>query len=317
MTGTRTGLAAAAFADLARAALCQVPTEQQELLRVAPEDTLRAHFGLTVQDGPVQATSACSVEGRYDEAAGRIIIAPGAHVRRRTFTLLHELGHHFAYQIDAVADFLEAQATEDAEEDFADAFAAALLLPDALIERHITPGGPTAADVSALFTDPDCRASREACAVAAMQRLPGSGYVVVADLDGTVRFAARSRTPYRVSRGTPQPRDSILARAGRVGRARSDTAILRYRTGNATDPHAGDAARQGGYVFGVFTTGRPPWTGALWIPADDRPSGTQAVCSHPACGHEWHAVGRACPDCREHRCPACNRCGCNTPQLPK
>lgn len=317
MSSTRSGLAAAVLADLANAAIQGVSVERLEALRHAPAEAIGHQFGLSVEVMPVKATSVCSVEGIYDEAASRIVIAPGAHARRRTFTLLHELGHHLAYQVDVVADFLEEQATEDAEEDFADAFAAAILLPGELVGRHIGPKGPMAADVVALFTDPDCRASREACAVAAVQQVHGSGYVVVADVDGTVRFAARSRTPYRINGNTAQPPDGILAAAGRTGRARSDSATLRYRTGNTTDPLAGDAARDGDYIFGVFTTGRPAWIGPLWIPADNRSSVEQVACPHPACGHEWNALGRRCRECREHRCPACGRCGCDRQSVPQ
>lgn len=313
---TRSGVAASVFAELARTALDGVPAEHLDALRWTPDEAIRTRFGLSVEILPVSATSACPVEGRYDEDLGRIVVAPGVHDRREAFTLLHELGHHLAYQVDDVADFLEAEATEDAEEDFADAFAAAVLLPDELVARHITSAGPDAAAVCALFTDPDCRASREACAVAAAQRLQGSGYVVVADLDGAVRFAARSRTPYRISRHTAQPPDSLLARAGRAGHARAEAATLHYRTGNTSDPHAADAVRDGAYVFGVFTTGRPAWAGALWIPAVDGPPVEQVTCPSLACGHEWDAVGRPCRDCREHRCPACDRCGCDRSSAP-
>jgi hypothetical protein len=314
---TRSGLAASVFAELARTALDVVPAGHADALRWTPAEAIRTHFGLAVETLPIAATSACSVEGRYDEGLGRIVIAPGVHHRRETFTLLHELGHHLAYQVNAVADFLEAAATEDAEEDFADALAAAILLPEELVARHITPAGPDATDVAALFNDPDCRASREACVVAAAQRLQGSGYVVVADLDGTVRFAARSRTPYRISRNTAQAPDSTLARAGRGSRARAEAETLRYRTGHATDPHAADAARHGDYVFGVFTTGRPAWAGALWIPPDSGPPVEQAACPHPACGHEWNAFGHPCSVCGEHRCPACDRCECSSPSAPR
>jgi hypothetical protein len=68
--------------------------------------------------------------------------------------------------------------------------------------------------------------------------------------------------------------------------------------------------RDGSYVFGVFTTGRPPWSGRLWIPRDDGPQITQVVCGEPSCEHEWDAVGRPHSTCGEHRCPRCGKCGC-------
>lgn len=310
---TRSGVPASTFADLARGVMEVLSEDTASLLAADPTSVIRERFGLTVEirhavDGP------CGVAGRYYEPR-RLIVVDGRSVpARQRFTLLHELGHHLAYDHDNVADLLEETAVDEAEEDFCDAFAAAILLPDELVDQHIGDEGPTARQLVELHRA--STASREACAVAAAQRLPGAGYVIIAHTDGTVQFAARSRTPYRVARDTPQP-GSVLADAGSTGRARSDRTTLTYRRGGRTDPYAADAVRDDGYVFAVLTRGRPPWEAGLWLPLDETPDAVQAVCGRAQCGHEWLAYGNPCPRCGEHRCPNCGHCGCghsNTPE---
>jgi Zn-dependent peptidase ImmA (M78 family) len=305
---TRSGIDAAEFARHADTLLSRIETDVAEALRLRPLQTLIDIYELTVHPLRTADTGSCGVAGRYHESEGRVEYDATAVAGRQTFTLLHELCHHLAYQDDSVATFLEGLALEEAEEDLCDAFAAALILPADLVGHHIGPAGPTAAAVRELHDA--STASREACAVAAAQRLTSSGYVVIAATDGTVQFAARSRTPYRIARATPQP-ETILAEAGRHGQARSDAATLRYRSGHPTDPYAADALRDGDYVFAVLTRGRPAWAGGLWIPPVERPASEEVVCGDPACGHAWTAWGRPCPACGEHRCPECQRCGCN------
>lgn len=306
---TRSGLPASTFADLARGVVAVLPEGIASFLAADPASVIREQFGLTVEirhtvDGP------CGVAGRYYESR-RLIAVDGRSVpTRQRFTLLHELGHQLAYDHDSVADLLEETPLDEAEEDFCDAFAAAILLPDKLVDQHIGDEGPTAQQVVDLHRA--STASREACAIAAAQRLPGAGYVVVAQRDGTVQFAARSLTPYRIARDTPQP-GSVLAHAGSSGRARSERTTLAYRRGGRTDPYAADAVRDDGYVFAVLTRGRPPWESGLWLPLDETPDAVQAMCGRPQCGHEWLAYGNPCPRCGEHRCPGCGNCGCGSP----
>jgi hypothetical protein len=287
-----------------------------QLLREEPLEAVRELFDLTVEVADWQGASPCSVSGRYYGDQLRIVVDGRSAAQRQNFTVLHELGHHVTYDVEDVANLIESfedpDEAEAAEEDFADAFAACLLLPSELVDLHIGTEGPTPDAVIGLVEG--STASREACAVAAVQRIDRSGYVVVSDLAGTVRFAARSNTPYRIARDTRQPPDGVLAQAANSGRASDPRATLRYASGQPTDPHHAQAVRHGNYVIAVFTTGRPPWDRGLWIPDESVAQATQATCGFDDCGHEWTALGRPCSRCRDHRCEECGRCGCDVPE---
>lgn len=317
---TRNSVSAVTWGRLATTAVGQLTDPAvAERLRHDPLSAVQEDFGLIVEPMKPHDTSDCSVAGRYYPKDRRIVVDTSVVLQRQNYTVLHELAHAVIYDVEEVADTIErsgdAQACADAEEDFADAFASALLLPNRLVAPIVGPSGPTADDVARLH-EVSRTASREACAVAAVQRLPRSGYVVLADLDGTVRFAARTNTPYRLARNTSQSADSILARAGANGRASDGQATLRYPSGKFTDPHHSQAVRHGNYVFGVFTTGRPPWETGVWIP-DEQPTRIQeVVCGFDECGKIWTTATRPCPKCGDHNCPRCGRCGCAILQGP-
>jgi len=93
----------------------------------------------------------CSVSGAYlpRESPPRLAVATSTSLGRHAFTALHELGHHLQQSDLSLMDVLTSEpdggvALEDAA---CDAFAAAVLLPENLVDQFIPAGGPTAANV--------------------------------------------------------------------------------------------------------------------------------------------------------------------------
>ena len=291
----------------ARRLLAPVGADARDALAEDPADAVRDLFGVPVKVSERALDSDCGIDGLYFDRPPRIEVAASVSRRREHFTVCHEFGHHLQRGDDELMGLYESlgAAGEAVEEDVADTVAAELLMPSDRVREVIGAAGPCARDVASLYTE--TQASREACCVRAAQALRGPGYVVLADTDGTVRFAAVSKTVYRVGRGAAQPDGHLLARAGRTGSARG-TDRLAYASGTLSDWMHGDAVGEGGYVFGVFTSGTPPWGGLSVLPSEG-PRGADVSCPH--CEQDFEAFGRPCASCGEHRCPTCAHCGCD------
>lgn len=253
----------------------------------------------------------CSVAAYYDKARKHVTVARALSVRRQSFSALHEGAHHLLTTMvglnSGVAEVLYAMTDggKELEEDVAEAFAARLLLPEREVSPLIGPEGIDAAAIVRLFGG--TAASREACAVWAADRLPAPGYVIVAETDGTVRFAARAGDSFPIARDTPQPR-TPLARAGQIGRARSVDSLY-YRSGVQTDPLQIDAILDADLVLAVAMTDSAPWA-KLNLPVVPQPRAVAGYCEN--CGADFESHESACPTCDQRRCPRCSRCGCET-----
>ena len=228
-----------------------------------PATTVTDGLGLALHERPASTVSTvnsgCSIDGYYDDAAA-IVIAATPGPGRRNFSILHELGHRMVLHDDEVGDLLWSHdAPAQWEGVICDVIAGELLIPAPVVDHHIDTAGPTGESVANLFEVLDGAASREACAVRAAQRMRAPGYVVIAEVNGPVRFAARAQTAYPIARGTPQDELHPLAAAGRHGTSRGSNVTLTHGTGTRTDPMHADCVRHGNYVFGVFTAGAPAW----------------------------------------------------------
>lgn len=254
--------------------------------------------------------SGCGIDGFYDDGVDppHITITRSLSERRQAFTALHELAHHLVRDHVELADRLwRTPRGEELEERICHAFASLVIFSDDLLETVFEAPEPTAQQVVALFGR--SHGSREACCVAASLRLRQRGYVVLADLNGTVRFAADAHTIYPLARGTTQD-DQLLRDAVNRGRARGAT-TLRFPSGATTPELRGDAARDGDYLFLVAVEGQPPWGHAWDAPARQRPGEPEHTCDH--CGHTWQQWEERCRDCGLPPCPMCGRrCGCRS-----
>lgn len=284
--------------------------EQRIALADSPIDTVAHEFGIQVEmQVDLKPTAECGIDGiYYHRPQPRICYAPSPSPGRRGFTVLHEFGHHLQADDEVLVDeqmLMPARESQAVEEDLCDTIAAELLLPRERVDAVIPDEGPTADSVRELFARSE--ASREACCVRAAQRLHGPGYIVLADPDGIVRFAAPAGTPYRIRRDTGQGHGHLLARAGKAGTA-SGQAWLTHATGTRTPLMHAQAIGDGEYVYGVFTRGPPPWGGLNVLP-EEAPRAEYVTCPH--CDHEFPAYGRPCRSCGDYECRQCGKCGCN------
>ncbi|MGH8930022.1 MAG: ImmA/IrrE family metallo-endopeptidase [Egibacteraceae bacterium] len=294
----------------ARRLLDSLDPDLREGLSVDPITIITSRLEVAVQLRPERSgTGDCPIDGSYFPDPPQISVAESLSRRRVNFSVLHELGHHLQASDILLADILwrEPDGGIGLEEDVSDTFAAEVLLPQRLVDEIIDDAGPTAAAVAELFGA--TQASREACCVRASHRVRGPGYVVLADPDGTIRFAAPANQRYRIAPGTQQGRTHLLARAGRMGQARGESSLA-YWHGSRTPAYQANAVCRDGYVFAVFVAGRPSWSNLSSL-ASDRPEGVHTVC--PSCDEEFEAFGPPCAACSVHRCQRCGKCGCLSP----
>jgi hypothetical protein len=299
------------------ATLCSTFDEDElDLLREDPFEAM----SLVVPDVRIELVDRlnatdCSVEGVYAESSRSITVQRAASFRRTRFTALHELGHDQARHSDDVAREI-AQLTEEAgrrlEEKIADAFAAAVLIPESAVDDVLAGRAPKAQDVVDLFNHPGVAGSREACCVRMAQRMEGRGYVVLAEGD-KVRFCATVGDVYRVARGASQPVGHLILKAADRGTAHDDNTRLRHISGGETPEFYGQAVSDDVYVFAVLTdSNTPPW-GEWRPPRRTAASAPEMFC--PDCDEISEAWARCDVDPSHRVCSTCTWCECRVPKV--
>lgn len=260
----------------------------------------------------VEADSRCSVAGAYiwEEQPPVLAVAQATSSGRRGFTALHELGHHLQQtDVDLAQELADAgdrgRLLEDA---VCDAFAASVLLPDALVDQYIPATGPSVYDIGDL--NAVSSASRAAVCVRAAQGLRSPGHVLLLDYDGSVQFAAAQGLP-PVAKGSNQSSVPVIQEAlGSCRTAKGRTRVL-YRDsirGGELFAQAGDLD---GYLVVVMTTDRPPWEAAFVLPSSDiAPLAATWVCPNAGCGEDFESFGTSCQRCKVPKCPMCSTCDC-------
>jgi Zn-dependent peptidase ImmA (M78 family) len=285
-------------AQLARSPISVIQDWDQVDYRVVPE---------------AQTDAGCAVAGAYyaTHEPPIIAVADSTSPGRRAFTALHELGHHLQQSSITLADTVEAQGDAAAQfEDAAcDAFAAAILLPDAVVGEHLPTTGITARDVAALKRHSS--ASRAAVCVRSAQRLHAPGHVALLDDDGIVQFAAAHDLP-RIPRDSDQSEIPVVREALRSSThvAQGQTRFL-YRDRIAGAELYAQAADIEGYIVVVAVAHHPAWAQG-WRPplVQDKPEPGSWICPRDACGEEFETFNRSCPKCGVPYCPRCGHCGC-------
>jgi hypothetical protein len=264
------------------------------------------------------AGEGCSVAGAYidgDHAgvpgvpARRPIVqvAEAATPGRRSFTALHELGHHLQRTDIELAAVLWEQPALDLFEDLAcNAFAADVLLPEPAVDQVIGAKGPTAGDVVDLYVRSG--ASRSTVCVRAAQRLPAPGHVCLLDGDGKVFFSAPHGMP-PLRKGSDQSRVDVVARGLNAGSGRGRGRFV-YRDGIEGDELFMQAANMDGYLVVVAVTDRAPWEGFALPSREVGPRGSNYECADPACGATYVSFEPRCERCNVAPCTQCGRCSC-------
>lgn len=260
------------------------------------------------------STGGCSVAGSYgdDKQPPALYVALSASVRRRQFTVLHELGHHLQNTDPDLGDAVVLATGDRFEDDACDLFAARVLLPDSLVADCFGDRTPTPGDIVALYTRSS--ASRAACVVRAAEHLGSFGAVVLYDAEGVVSFAAAKGSVYPPARGTDQSHTALVAAALREpGRPdgvaiTTDTTVIRYRSGHDSDPLYGQAAWCDGYLIAVLVEHHAPWQ-TFSPPRQVVPSSRQPRWADCEVCQTSFEVSDLCAACHEPRCPS-GHCAC-------
>jgi hypothetical protein len=275
-----------------------------EELRRDPVETAGTHFGLTVE---LRAHSAagCDLDASLNRTTRTIIISGDATPARRRFSCLHEIAHFLIADALEVCDWLDTlgpRHMNDAEEALADQFAAEVLLPPEDVAQQLGSNFNVRALVR--FIDDNTQASREACIVAAAQRLNTSGLVLMAE-GRTVVFSAAKNLPLRVGRRVDQPETSPLVHATTSALGRFDNTPVMLRSGLSGATFNGDAiVAADGYTYAVLREHADY--------PDDPAERHRRQWSCRSCGDDitnsdW------CNTCHRR---ICDTCGCECPPAP-
>lgn len=251
----------------------------------------------------------CSVAGSSN-AQTRTISVVRASTSRMAFTALHEVAHVEGENAGEYqqALFDDSSHDRDVEEDACEAFAAALLLPDDRVDFVLGVHGLTAAGVRAVWRSAP-EASLEASAVAAAQRLPAPGHVLITDGAGKLLFAARSGDEFPLRRNIDQSESDLRPLYGSVTTWRG-RGTLSYAGGSRTPMYYLDAVRDGDLVIAVAVTDQPDWD-VLHVPVPERYEDKmlEGYCSD--CGTSFLSSVR-CAGCGAPRHADCGSCECDT-----
>lgn len=306
------------YQAFARQLITGLSPEIRDGLGASPKAVIEG-LGIRVQefDTFTYLDGDCSCDGIYAPGPPTGIgYRPTPRSRRDLFTLNHEFAHHAIRQdgqiLSELAD-IDDDGGKGAEERICDAFAGLVLIPDDTTDLVLGDEKPFAHHVGDLYEASS--GSREACAVRLAERIPGFGYMAIADpADKSIRFASPSASnPYPWRRGTELPNNHPMLRAAEKGEYRGQGPVV-WPSGERRELWI-DAVSYRNEVHAVLVDNRY-WTGSGVSVLDGgvrtaRSTAYSGTCPH--CGaHTWgyrlHEV------CGELWCRSCNRCSCDAPE---
>ncbi len=262
--------------------------------------------GLKVEWVATLLSNMCDVGGLYDgrKDPALITIYESWNAKRDSFTALHELGHHLAWNDHVWQRQIRPDVARKArafEEATVDVFASRVLLPAGLVESAL---GSGVTPDAILDLGENSQASLTACCVRALDE-PGDRIVFLSSADGTVLYSGASGELYSPGRSVDQP---MLAEAVERAKVRgsyktSGGGGIRYSSGRAREDVVLDVTIRGGLAVAVVTPARPQRAPAEW-------GAWELDCS---CGETFRAVDAAgtCRVCEQPKCPECGRCECS------
>jgi len=284
-----------------------------------PQQVISTRFAplkLAAFEGGTRVSDDCSCDGYYLDGGG-LLRVPAICFRadvdqaRVRFTLLHELGHHLLRAVaPELLDLVDEAAGVDGdpgavEERTCQAFAAALLLPDAVVDEVLKGQQPRPEHLVDLHQSGG--ASWEAIAVKVASRIRGAGAVVLLREPGILSFAAPSPgMPGPWPRSSPTDPTGSLARAHQVRRVAGRDAY-RWRLYGEQVLWCDTLPIHQGLAIGVLSG--TPTDGGLNILPDSAPASESDPALCPRC-HDGYLTSGWCDRCRGRTCPDCHACAC-------
>jgi hypothetical protein len=270
---------------------------------------IELHFGLTVS--PAESFGERGGGGWCDGVSiidsGVILFRPTAS-RRQNFTLMHELGHHLVdTNVECLTWLADQPDPPRVLEQICDQIAADLLIAADAIDIALAGGPPDAAAVVGLFRDTE--ASRSACAIAIVHRLPCDGFVVLLEASATeIFFAARARDtrPY-AWRGDTIPAGHPLRQNPPPARAK---AWWPYPNSGERREYFMSSTTANGWTVAVLAENDLFGVANLHLPQQveqDRGNDAEITCP---CGYRGKTRMWPCQRCGVPECPRCGECEC-------
>lgn len=296
----------------ARRIVDAIPDAQRAAIAADPVAGIEA-LGYTVVAEPALTSKRGSggwCDGLSFAEHNTVMYTPTAGSKRENFTLLHEVGHILVENDDDALVWLADRDDSAVElERLCEEIAAALVVPEELVDNIVGTGPLTANDLKALVAR--AAASGPACAIAISSRL-SSGAVVIIDrasdrvIHSSLRGEDLTSYPWKgndVPTGHPlrelEPLTTILTKSfwtDTWGR-RQDY----YLSAVATEKR----------VYAIFSVldlwGMDRFHGGQ-APPEKLNAPVRAVRCH--CGYSGAAPGWPCQVCSHQYCPRCGDCDC-------
>lgn len=288
-----------------------LPPAVREALRRAPL-TAMTGIGLTVRSVPT-LTSSRGAGGMCDGMSffehGTVLYAP-TDSRRENFTLLHEYAHLLVDNDDEALIWLADQDEPELElERLCDHIAAALLIPDHMLDQIIGEGPVTGQHLIDLYRGTE--ASQIVCAIALSRRLGCTGAIMLTDrvTQKVVHASLVGQPSVYPSKNQAVPSSHPLLRISSGEQVRSES--FWTTPWGARYPYYLDAAATEKRTYSVLADLDLWGIAQLHLPsaeaeADTRPR-ADVTC---ACGFKGTVTGWPCPDCNKPFCLRCNSCDC-------
>jgi hypothetical protein len=288
-----------------------LPVELRESLRRSPLKAMTG-AGLTVRSVPTLSSSRGSggmCDGMSFSKHNTVLYAP-TDSRRENFTLLHEYVHLILDSDDETLIWLADQDEPGVElERLCDDLAAALLVPDHVLDQIVGKGPITGQHLIDLYLD--TQASQIVCAIALSSRLGCTGAIMLTDraTQKVVHAALVGQPNVYPSKNQAVPSSHPLLRIS-PGEMICKESFWATPWGTRNRYYLNAAATEK-RTYSVLADLDLWKAEVLHLPlpeawADQRPSsGIRCIC-----GYDGTVTGWPCPDCKRHFCPRCKGCDC-------
>jgi len=239
-----------------------------------------------------------------------VIYAPTPGSKKENFTLLHEVAHILVENDDEALIWLADCDNYEVElERLCEQIAAALVVPEDLIDEVVGTGPPTGEDLKTLVTR--SAASGPACTIALSSRLSSGAVVLIDRIAGTVIHSALRGEDLKVYpwKGTQVPDGHPLLNL----EPGSGTTSRQYwvDTWGRRQEYYVNAVATEKRIYAIFSV-TDLWNVDRFHGGQEPPEKSDAprLTIRCACGYFGKSFGWPCDTCKRQYCPKCGECDC-------
>ncbi|GAB3854615.1 hypothetical protein GCM10028801_09030 [Nocardioides maradonensis] len=239
-----------------------------------------------------------------------VMYAPTPESKKENFTLLHEVAHILVENDDEALIWLADCDNYEVElERLCEQIAAALVVPEALIDEVVGTGPPTGENLKTLVTR--SAASGPACAIALSSRLSSGAVVLIDRVAGTVIQSALRGEDLKVYpwNGTHVPDGHPLLKL-EPGSGKTSRQYWVDTWGRRQEYYVNAVATEK-RIYAIFSV-TDLWNVDRFHGGQEPPEKSNAprLTIRCACGYFGKAFGWPCDTCKRQYCPRCGDCDC-------